>query len=67
MEKLLYKKAIIRSYRVSFFRHILRIGITKKSEIRISDLPYLINLFLISCSPAELIYTSIDNTNVKLL
>ena len=56
----------MRNQGVGFFRHIFRIGI-KKLRIEILSLPYLINVFLISCSSAELIYASIDKNKSKTI
>jgi hypothetical protein len=56
----------MRNHGVGFLRHIFRIGI-KKLRIEILSLPYLINVFLISCSSAELISASVDNNKCKTI
>ena len=66
MEKLLLHTTKNRNHGIGFFRHINRIGI-KKLRIEILSLPYLINVFLISCSSAELIYASVDNNKCKTI
>ena len=66
MEKLLSKTTDMRNHSVGFFRHIFRIGI-KKLRTEILSLPYLINIFLISCSSAELISASVDNNKCKTI
>jgi hypothetical protein len=66
MEKLLSKSPSMRNHGVGLFRHTLRIGI-KKLRTEILGLPYLINVFLISCSSAELISASVDNNKCKTI
>ena len=66
MEELLSKIPSIRNHGIGFFRHIFRIGI-KKLRAETLSLPYLINIFLISCSSAELIYASVDNNKCKTI
>jgi hypothetical protein len=56
----------MRNNGVGFFRHTCRIGI-KKLRTKILSLPYLINVFLISCSSKELISASIDNNKCKTI
>lgn len=56
----------MRSKEIGFFRHEIRIGI-KKLRIDTLSLPYLINVFLISCSSAELISPSIDDNKCKTI
>lgn len=56
----------MRNQSVGFLRHTRRIGI-KKLRIEILSLPYLINVFLISCSSAELISASVDNNKCKTI
>jgi len=56
----------MRNHGVGFFRHTCRIGI-KKLRIEILSLPYLINVFLISCSSAELISAFVDNNKCKTI
>lgn len=56
----------MRNHSVGFFRHTLRIGI-KKLRTEALSLPYLINIFLISCSSAELISASVDNNKCKTI
>ena len=56
----------MRNLGVGFFRHTFRIGI-KKLRTEILSLPYLINVFLISCSSAELISASVDNNKCKTI
>ena len=48
---------------MSFLRHRQN-RLIRLRAIALS-LPYLINIFLISCSPAELIYASIDTGKCK--
>jgi hypothetical protein len=67
MEKLLSKERIMFNHSVGFLRHNFRIGIIKKLRTEILSLPYLINIFLISCSSAELIYASVDNNKCKAI
>jgi hypothetical protein len=64
MEKLLSKTTSMRKHEIGFFRYSFRIGI-KKLRTEILSLPYLINLFLISCSSAELIPASVDISKSK--
>jgi hypothetical protein len=64
MEKLLSNRASMSNYGVGFFRHTFRIGI-EKLRIETLSLPYLINVFLISCSSAELITASVDRIKCK--
>ena len=66
MEKLLSNKSRMSNHGVGFFRHTFRIGI-KKLRTEILSLPYLINIFLISCSSAELISASVDNNKCKTI
>ena len=66
MEKLLSKKSRKPNHGVGFFRHTFRIGI-KKLRTEILSLPYLINVFLISCSSAELISASVDTNKCKTI
>ena len=66
MEKLLSHTPSMRNPGVGFFRHIFRIGI-KKLRIEILSLPYLINIFLISCSSAALISACVDNNKCKTI
>jgi hypothetical protein len=66
MEKLLSKKSRKPNHGVGFFRHTFRIGI-KKLRTEILSLPYLINVFLISCSSAELISASVDKNKCKTI
>ena len=66
MEKLLSNTPSMPNHRVGFFRHTFRIGI-KKLRTEILSLPYLINVFLISCSSAELISASVDNNKCKTI
>jgi hypothetical protein len=56
----------MRNHGVGFFRHTIRIGI-KKLRTEALSLPYLINVFLISCSSAELISASVDNNKCKTI
>jgi hypothetical protein len=56
----------MRNHSVGFFRHTLRIGV-KKLRIEILSLPYLINVYLISCSSAELISAAVDNNKCKTI
>jgi hypothetical protein len=64
MEKLLSNKAGMRDHSVGFFRHTYRIGKEKLRSETLSLL-YLINVFLISCSSAELITASVDKVKCK--
>lgn len=66
MEKLLSHEQAMRKGGIGFLRHTLRIGI-KKPRTEILSLPYLINIFLISCSSAELISASVDNNKCKTI
>jgi hypothetical protein len=66
MEELLSKAASMRKHGIGFLRHTIRIGI-KKLRTEILSLPYLINVFLISCSSAELISASVDNNKCKTI
>jgi len=66
MEELLQNTKRMQNYNVGFSRHSTRIGI-KKLRIEILSLPYLINVFLISCSSAELISASVDNNKCKTI
>jgi hypothetical protein len=66
MEKLLSNSPNMCNRGVGFFRHDLRTGI-KKLRTEILSLPYLINVFLISCSSAELISTSVDSDKCKAI
>jgi hypothetical protein len=66
MEKLLSKTTSMPKHEIGFFRHTFRIGI-KKLRTEILSLPYLINIFLISCSSAELIPASVDNNKSKTI
>ena len=66
MEKLLQNTKRMRNYNVGFLRHNTRIGI-KKLRTGVLSLPYLINVFLISCSSAELISASVDNNKCKTI
>jgi hypothetical protein len=66
MEKLLPKTNTTRNNMLGFFRHMFRIG-NKKPRTEVLSLPYLINLFLISCSSAELISASVDNNKCKYI
>lgn len=56
----------MRNHGVGFFRHTIRIGI-KRLRTEALSLPYLINVFLISCSSAELISASVDNNKCKTI
>ena len=56
----------MRNHGVGFFRHTCRIGI-KKLRTEALSLPYLINVFLISCSSAEPISASVDNNKCKTI
>jgi len=65
MEKLLSNtKSMCNHHGLGFFRHTFRIG-TKKLRTEILSSPYLINIFLISCSSAELISASVDKNKCK--
>lgn len=64
MEKLLSNIPSMRNHGIGFFRHTFRIGI-KKLRIEILSLPYLTNVFLVSCSSAELIYASVGKNKCK--
>jgi hypothetical protein len=64
MEKLLSKERRMRIHSVGFFRHTFRTG-TRKLRTEVLSSPYLINVFLISCSSAELIYASVDDNKCK--
>ena len=64
MEELLQKHRRASTHGVSFFRHDQN-RLIKPRTCALGQ-PYLINIFLISCSPAELIFASVDKTNVKL-
>lgn len=66
MEKLLPNKTSMCNRGVGFFRNIFRIGI-KKLRTEVLSLPYLINVFLVSCSSAELISASVDNAKCKAI
>lgn|GEM_PF-1494911 len=66
MEKLLSHQQAMRKGGIGFLRHALRIGI-KKPRTEILSLPYLTNIFLISCSSAELISASVDNNKCKTI
>lgn len=66
MEKLLSNTTDMRNQSVGFFRHIFRIGI-KKLRTEILSLPYLINIFPISCSSAALISACVDNNKCKTI
>lgn len=65
MEKLLQKARVMRNGEMSFFRHEQN----RYKEPRTSALgpPYLINIFLVSCSPAELTYASVDKAKCKAI
>jgi hypothetical protein len=65
MEKLLSKTTSMRKHEIGFFRYSFRIGI-KKLRTEILSLPYLINLFLISCSSAELIPLQLISAKANL-
>jgi hypothetical protein len=56
----------MRNHSVGFFKAYTRIGI-KKLRAEALSLPYLINVFLISCSSAELISAFVDNNKCKTI
>jgi hypothetical protein len=67
MEKLLQKKRSMPNHSVGFFKAYNQNRYLQKLRTEILSLPYLINLFLISCSSAELISSSIDNGKCKAI
>ncbi len=66
MEKLLQNTTTMRNHGVGFLRHTLRIG-TRKLRTEILSSPYLITVFLVSCSSAELISASVDSGKCKAI
>lgn len=66
MEKLLSEIRKSKNYSIGFFRHTIRIGVKKLRTEALSS-PYLINVFLISCSSAELISASVDESKCKTI
>ena len=67
MEKLLQKNTSMRNLGVSFFRHESEQVLNEKLRTFIPSKPYLINIFLISCSPAELNSASVDKNKCKAI
>lgn len=67
MEKLLQKNTNMRNRGVSFFRHESEQVLNEKLRTFTLSKPYLINIFLISCSPAELNYASVDKIKCKAI
>lgn len=67
MEKLLSEASGERSCYMSFLRHKQNRFKIKKLWTKIQSSPYLINIFLVSCSPAELIYSSVDKNKCKAI
>ncbi len=66
MEKLLSKERRMRNRGVGFLRQTFRIGISKL-RTGVLSLPYLINVFLVSCSSAELISACVDSNKSKAI
>jgi hypothetical protein len=56
----------MRKHNVGFLKAYHRTGI-KKLRTEALSLPYLINVFLISCSSAELISASVDSNKCKTI
>ena len=55
-------------YDLSFLRHRQnRLSYKKELGTKVPSQPYLVNVFLISCSPAELISASVDKDKCKTI
>jgi hypothetical protein len=67
MEKLLRKKRSMSNHGVGFFKGYTQNRCEQKLRTEILSSPYLINLFLISCSSAELISASVDRSKSKAI